>query len=193
MRTTLSNLRGKLDRLKVADRGLRVFGAGGVDGHGYRELPCLDEASIGHLESSLQVRLPDELRAFLETVHGGGPGPGYGLFVDAPAAPTARAARPFPYGDDDAASLITRQGVERLAGLPLAEGDHDDDWPPGPGFVALAHHGCGCFDVLVVTGEQRGLVWFCDMQWFPRFAEHGQLGFLDWYESWLDHALTAKT
>jgi hypothetical protein len=68
--------------------------------------------------------------------------------------------------------------------------DDDEDWPPGPGFLPIAHHGCGVFDVIVVTGEQRGLIWWCDMQWGPVYDPSGrQLSFLDWYERWLDESI----
>lgn len=60
----------------------------------------------------------------------------------------------------------------------------------GAGLLPIAHHGCGVFEVIVVAGEQRGRVWWCDMRWAPHHDEQGkQLGFLDWYERWLDAEL----
>ena len=45
-------------------------------------------------------------------------------------------------------------------------------------------------DVVVLGGEQRGLIWCCDMQWCPAFGSTGeQWTFFDWYESWLDDSL----
>lgn len=192
----LADIRVKLDRLAASDRQCSVFGAGGRDGHGYRERPRLDAAHLEHLEKRHGIALPEELRAFLRSVHGGGPGPGYGLFIGEPAPGTSRAAAPFPYDDRDAAELMVRRQTDRYAGLPLVDdpsGSDDELWPPGPGFVSLSHHGCGSFDVIVVTGAERGRIWFCDMKWFPRRCAHGTKGFLDWYEDWLDESLVKST
>lgn len=184
----LAEVRKRLDRLAEIDRALRLFGAGGAHGHGHRSRPCWEPSRVARWEARAGVELPRELAAFLREVHGGGVGPGYGLLVE--EAPPPRVAEPFPYGADDAERLLARRKTERFAGLPLTDEDDDgDDWPPGPGFVPLAHHGCGMFDVIVVTGEQRGRIWFCDMAWIPREGAHGTPGFLEWYEAWLDDAL----
>jgi hypothetical protein len=186
--TRTANIRSKLDELKVRDRQLESFGAAEPHGHGYRELPRLEAAGVARLESAFDIELPSELRAFLMDVHGGGAGPGYGFFIEAPCK-TTRPGRPFPYGAGDVAAF-TAGSARRAEGLPLVDDpDDDDDWPPGSGFVAIAHHGCGCIDVIVTAGEQRGLIWFCDMQWFPRLSPSGPLGFFDWFEGWLDDQL----
>lgn len=177
-----ARLRADLDRLVRLDTELRVFGAAGVHGHGYRRAPTRDEAS---LDAAFGALLPAEVRAFLAHVHGGGAGPGYGLDVWA----EPRASSPFPYGTAHARALIERGATERSPSLPLVDDDDDDSWPPGPGFVALAHQGCGVYDVIVVTGEQRGFVWCCDMAWRPYRTGDRQLGFFDWYEQWLARAL----
>lgn len=180
--TRLARLRADLDRLVVLDADHRVFGVAGVHGHGYRRAPTRDDAS---LDQEFGALLPPELRAFLSQVHGGGAGPGYGLDVWA----EPRASSPFPYGTTQARTLIERSANERRPSLPLLDDDDDDCWPPGPGFVAVAHHGCGVYDVVVVTGEQRGFMWCCDMAWRPYRSGDRQLGFFDWYEQWLARAL----
>ena len=83
-------------------------------------------------------------------------------------------------------------------------------WPaPGPGTVAalldwyererrdlyqtagtlvLCHEGCGYLHLLVVTGPARGQMWLdgrCSDQGFVPLG----VGFLDWYERWLDEAM----
>jgi hypothetical protein len=40
---------------------------------------------------------------------------------------------------------------------------------PGHGFLELAPHGCGMFDLLVVNGEQRGRVWWTDSGYSPLY------------------------
>jgi len=179
----------KLKRLKVMYAWRRLLGAG------YGEVRPVGDAAIARLEQEYGIILPDELRAFLQQVHGrGAPWPGDGLRIDRPLVPRLRAARPFPYDNAAAEGILVRRVQERYALLPLLEHELEDDWgwPHGSGFIPLAHHGCGMFSVLVVTGEQRGRVWFCDMGWVPEHSEVGQFGFLDWYEHWLDRCLQHK-
>ena len=142
------------------------------------------------------MELPRELTAFLQLVHGGGAGPGYGFIIGKDVTPLPRRARAFPFDSAVAQDLIRRRlagGADRWASAlaPDEEEETDDYWPPGPGFVPVAHLGCGMFDVLVTVGEQRGFVWCIDTQkWCPHFDPSGeQVTFLDWYEHWLDWAL----
>jgi hypothetical protein len=189
MQQRIAELRSKLDRLRANDKNRRVHGARrvGPHGHDYQERPVLDDEGIARLQAKYGAPLPDELVEFLRGVHGGGAGPGYGFEL---WGEPARAARPFPYSSEDAATLMARSRDDRYASLPLTdEGDSDDSWPPGFGFLTIAHQGCGAFDVIVVTGELRGTVWCCDMAWRPYTAGDRLAGFLDWYESWLDRNL----
>jgi hypothetical protein len=193
--TRLDRIREQLDDLSRRDHAHTLFGAAAPHGHGYRRQPVLGAAGVRELEAGFGVELPGELRAFLTNVHGGGAGPGYGLVVEPDRVRRPRRARPFPFDEAVARAVIT----QRLAGgstrgktvaAPDDEDDDDDDWPPGPGFIPIAHHGCGVFDVLVVAGQQRGYVWWCDMSWAPSYDGDGRpMGFLDWYESWLDSGL----
>lgn len=187
----LAAIREKLDQLRTLDLDERVFGAAGSSGHHYREEETATEESLGRFERQLGGALPDELRVFLRVVHGGGPGPGYGMRVVLPV-PVARASRPFACDDGGAAALLARRIREPHASLELVEESDDDDWPPGSGFLSLAHHGCGVVDVIVVTGQQRGKIWCCDMAWRPYERAGVQFGFLDWYEDWLDSNLTPR-
>jgi hypothetical protein len=130
-------------------------------------------------------------------VHGGGAGPGYGFLLTPDPAPRVRRSRPFPFGTSAAREVIAhRLGGEARSDTLEAPDDEtkDGDWPPGPGFIPLAHQGCGVFDVLVVTGEQRGFMWWYDNAWGPCYGRDGsQWTFLDWYESWLDNGLRGLT
>lgn len=187
----LQRVRERLDRLRALDGDLRVFGADPRDGHGhgYREYPPLGEDGVAALEAEHGVTLPAELHAFLAVVHGGGPGPGYGL--DVWANPGA-CARPFPYGPDHARAWRAEVAAGRNVGLDLEDSTDDGAWPPGSGFVACAHQGCGVYDALIVTGPARGTMWCCDMAWRPYLDDTGApLSFLAWYEAWLDAALAA--
>ena len=183
MRVRLADMRKKLTRLAALDAGRAVFGSKPGYGHDYREQPAMSPAQIAALEVVQGFTFPDELCAFLECVHGGGPGPGYWFAAD--TMPGPRAARPFPYGRAEHADLLARRASDRYASLDIVEDGDDSFWPPGDGFLPIAEHGCGVTDVIVVTGELRGQIWCCDMAWRPYSC-----GFLDWYESWLDANLS---
>jgi hypothetical protein len=185
----LRTIRAKLDELKRADAGFRVFGAAT---HRYIETPAIREADVRAWEIAHGIVLPEELRTFVQDVHAGGPGPGYGFF-GLSGSPT-KLVKPFSFTSADARAIIERRTQDRYALLAMPEEDDEDaDWPPGYGFLELAHQGCGMFDLLVVNGEQRGTVWWTDWGYAPWYrtvtGRAHQFGFLDWYEDWLERGL----
>lgn len=190
MEPRLAAIRDKLDRLRRADPERRVHGARPGFGHDYAQRPPLSAEDLSRFEAEHRVALPEELRAFLRGVHGGGPGPGYGM--DLRGNPN-KLQRPFPFTRADFDELMARRRTDRWAFLrdpePEAGEGEDDDYPPGNGFLQLSHQGCGVFDVLVVTGELRGSVWAYDNVWFPCTRGPTLPSFLDWYEAWLDQNL----
>src|SRR4029079_3397713 len=124
------------------------------------------EEDVRTWELAHGIVLPEELRAFVQHVHAGGPGPGYGFFGLAESPP--KLLKPFSFTNADARAIIERRTQDRYALLPMPEEDDEgDDWPPGYGFLELAHQGCGMFDLLVVNGEQRGTVWWTDSGYAP--------------------------
>jgi hypothetical protein len=191
----MHEIRAKLNELKLRDREHAVFGARAPHGHRYQCKPILLDSEICALEASFGVELPSELREFLAIVHGGGAGPGYGFFLEPDRSLLSRRARDFPFDHAMARNVIT----QRLAGgstrwktisAPDDGAEEDDEYPPGTGFLPIAHQGCGVFDVIVAAGEQRGFIWWYDMAWGPWYNREGaQMGLADWYEHWLDSAL----
>ena len=172
-----------------------IFGATAPHGHRYKREPVLSSEALNKLEQNFGVSLPEELKLFLTHIHGGGLGPGYGFYIYPDPKPLTRRRRPFPFNSAMAAQVIEARtsGTEHWATLEMpddSDDDDDDDYPAGAGFIPLTHHGCGVFDVLVTVGEQRGLVWCCDMNWFPIISREGKsMGLLAWYEDWLDRCL----
>jgi hypothetical protein len=191
MRQRLATIRRDLEELRRLDSALSVHGAGGGFGHRYMERPRFTVAQVRDLEAAWGVPLPEELVEFLLHIHGGGAGPGYGLLPPAPADLEELDLRtPFHYGDADARASLERRAIDRFAMLP------DINLPEGkefaPGALPVAHEGCGAFDLLIVTGEQRGKMWGVDMGYCPLYdgvagppGAIGHFGFLDWYEGWL--------
>jgi hypothetical protein len=67
-----------------------------------------------------------------------------------------------------------------------------------PGALYLCHCGCAIRNFLIVHGPCKGEVWRDDQASgkgiFPEVDEQGnRLGFLDWYERWLDKSLQGVT
>lgn len=164
-----------------------MHGAAAGFGHEYREKPVLTAGEVAKLEAEYGVTLPEELSAFLQTVHSGGAGPGYGFELWGNPKKTARA---FAYTVADFDALVERKKTDRWAYLePTDDDDAQNDPALGRGFLYLSHQGCGVFDVLIVTGELRGSIWAYDNAWYV--CTHGATlpTFLDWYEGWLDQNL----
>jgi uncharacterized protein (TIGR02996 family) len=184
-------------KLRTAVRG--NFEPFGAELHGFRRRRRLAERQVASFEQHHAVELPPEYRAFITGVTNGGAGPGYGLYSLAESVSNEPRGRvpddflrtPFrhrraynPHEDSKLASFWRR----------VESGDIEEDEADrrylyqAAGTLVLCHEGCGILHVLVVTGPSRGEVWVddrCnDQGFFPL-----EVGFLDWYERWLDSTL----
>jgi tetratricopeptide (TPR) repeat protein len=177
----LERIRERLQLLGRCDAERQVFGA---HQHQYQLAPPLAEAELAEFERTHGVSLPADYRAFLTTLGNGGAGPFYGLAPLSAEPPRFAAkfdgtqpslARPFPLHE------AWPQG-DHASAPPIAPGTSIYD-----GLVLLSDQGCGYFDVLIISGPQRGRVW-ADitqalgglMPWYDSF--------LAAYEAWLDRA-----
>jgi hypothetical protein len=167
---------------KARSRNLRPFGA---EQHEFRFLPVVSEPELQVFETRHGVELPDEYRVFLRVVGSGGAGPAYGLI------PFERALWPElqPLPADFLATPFAFE-VETLAREPASEtGDEYDrrKLREVSGTLLLCHEGCGYMHFLVCSGPARGQVWLdgtvSDGPYSPM-----RVGFMDWYERWLDDA-----
>ena len=127
METNLSSITNRLVKLRQRDRGHQLFGA---SSHRYYACPTLRSDELEEFERRAGLTLPSGYRDFLQTVAGGGVGPGYGLswLTASLCEPTtndeawARAVAPrlFP----------TREGLEWFDDtLPPEPARSDKDWP----------------------------------------------------------------
>ena len=62
------------------------------------------------------------------------------------------------------------------------------------GAIPICEHGCQLREYLVVTGPERGNIWFDDRaDWFGLYPDkttgRERLTFLEWYRLWLDDCL----
>lgn len=160
-----ADLAALLERLRVADPKLRVFGS---DNHKYRVGPVLSEADLSAFEAAHGIVLPDDYRCFLKMVGNGGAGPYYGMFPLDDGGTDLSA--PFPYATE------TPPSEEELAWLSaLSE---------YPGGVQLCDQGCGTSSYLLTSGPARGTIWEGDMEFLPTGLSFGV-----WYRNWLERAL----
>lgn len=203
-RATFDRFRHKVARLREQDPDCRKFGS---SAHRYRLFEPLLEQRLLDLEQACAIQLPDSVRAFITQFADGGAGPGYGLFAfsstlaAAAKSPVARSAlqKPFRFTTAIAERIVAYRTstpqrsweTERCAAeSDLTTDETGEDVSPF-GTLRLVDLGCGAEDVLVLSGEQREMVWCNDQPydqlWWPYSAIEGrQLGFLDWYEQWLD-------
>jgi hypothetical protein len=193
----LGRISEKLQCLRTLDISHEQFGA---KSHKYRLGGPLGEADLEHHEQLFGVALPYEYRRFLTEIGHGGAGPFYGLFpLDSQDPECVNVfggdlSKPFQW-----TYAFNPDEWERGRGMENIEGvEWDDNGKYAgmflPGALYLCHCGCAIRIFLVVCGPCEGEVWR-DSQAsgggiFPEVDVHGnRMGFLDWYEQWLDQSL----
>ena len=198
----IERVKKQLQELKDRDTNLDVFGAGEMwggqpCGHFYFLNPPVRKNVLSRFENKHNIVLPDEYREFLLSIGDGGAGPGYGLqpmkesligYLQQPLAPS----QPFPYTNADTERIIhihleeKRRGVEVELRHTVLLGTS--------GYICLSDHGCGERSLLIISGEQRGKVWYAyARQGHPQFVGDSRkfrsISFLDWYENWIAESL----
>jgi uncharacterized protein (TIGR02996 family) len=153
--------------------------------------PTLSETELVAFEAEYRVALPDEYRLFLRAVGNGGLGPGEGLLRLADAVDRSHSRdldTPFPFS--------LRQYLENPD--RFYEERSTEEYQPWPGVLCLVEIDPYCEAYLVITGEDRGMVWGygpINCGWTPGCPasdldnkwDHGELrSFFRWYEDWLD-------
>jgi hypothetical protein len=187
-------IRDALDKLKRADTKRRIFGA---SAHKWKLGAPVAQHKVKAFEERFAIVLPYEYRTFLLEVGNGGAGPYYGLFPlgvfsdikgHDPTEVIGDLSRPFPH-----------TGAWNLYDQPDSQVDEDEKayeaWTKRycdnkwiDGAFPICHEGCGHYDLLVVTGSERGHIWVDRRVGDGGIAPAG-LSFLDWYQTWLDGAL----
>ncbi|MEU1519434.1 SMI1/KNR4 family protein [Streptomyces sp. NPDC005811] len=189
-------------------------GAGGA-GHHFRFAKPLSEQEISEAEEQRGVSLPAEYRSFLLEVGAGGAGPDYGLSVlrrtDAgwPCSNVDRGLRHDYLG----LPFLTGEGRWRVLaehddGQPLQSGCADEAyfaacgaWMTAGdelfdrvacGALKLGHEGCASCYWLVLTGPERGRMWWDDRPGDGEFSLLGEprtpVGCTRWFLGWVEGA-----
>lgn len=165
----------------------------------------MTEQSLGEFELEHHIKLPEGYRDFLKYMGNGGAGPYYGLeplgnglFMDLDYKDRSGKINPsLEFGFTDAWNLpiskyedtITDEEYELL--IQKREQEYfDPKWTNG--LLRICNFGCGVSINLVVNGPEYGHIWVDDRcndgGVYPDhyFGNKERLGFLDWYELWLD-------
>ena len=174
-----------------------------IEGQQQHLNPALTEDQLQRFETEHRIALPQDYRAFLLHIGNGGTGPGYGLEMLGHAYGVAweenpglvgDLAKPFPYLD--------AWNEESIDGTrPIAEQyqQQDEYWSSKHvnGAIPICHHGCNLRECLIVTGPERGNMWFDDRaDWqglYPdKKSDRERITFLDWYTAWLEQSISSS-
>jgi hypothetical protein len=198
----LDGIAGKLNQLRHADRTLSIFGS---RSHRYLLGPTLSVSALAEYEERLGGQLPIEYRLFLIRIGHGGAGPYYGLFsldghdpediteLEQIQKPFLRTEALNPYESENPCGMEDVRCDE-----DVEEGERRQVILRVPGALYVCHYGCGIRFFLIVKGKCVGEVWrdsqTDDRGIMPECNADGRhLGFLDWYEKWLDEGIAAQT
>ena len=190
-------LRAELLALKA------LFKSGSV---GAGLFPCLDENEISAFEEKHSVRLPEDYRTFLIDIGNGGSelfklGEMDNSFDFQPWEENdgfiGTLAEPFQYSEawNDLSGYPVYEAGKEDDEEWLEEYDHQRDlfdqeyFIPLNGALPIAHLGCAIRLWLVITGPERGNVWYDDranLQGLkPLLTSDGRrLSFLEWCKGW---------
>jgi SMI1 / KNR4 family (SUKH-1) len=166
----------------IAERIARVDAK--VRSRAMRVGECISSADLIEFEKRYEISLPDGYREFVLRIGNGAPGPpAYGL-IELAEPPIGRA-------DYRAHTRQTLASMKKLfpftkpwvwEGGDLSDEGTDDQ--VGNGQLYLGTDGCGMDWSLIVTGPERGNIWWvCGEGLQPTSPKRD---FLRWFEDWLD-------
>ncbi len=191
-----------------------IFGAGA---HRFELLPPLTDAQVAEAEAQWAIAFPADYRSFLLHAGAGGAGPYYGVFPlvndagkwcwrgdggDMTAAPHkewVHAGRwnldghPIwteePFEEDERFETESYDDAVHEWNERFDKLYWDERWTEGG--ICLCHEGCALRDWLVVTGPQRGQMWWDGTAdrtglMVRKNPDGSAMTFGDWYLAWLD-------
>jgi SMI1 / KNR4 family (SUKH-1) len=145
---------------------------------------CVSESDLVAFERHYGITLPNEYREFVLRVGNGAPGPpDYGLI---------KLAEP-PNGKGDYTSHTTEELANMKTTFPFTKpwvwedgvaSDEGIDDQVRDGQLYLGSDGCGMDWALIITGPDRGIVWWFSGEGIQPTSP--KRDFLRWFEDWLD-------
>jgi SMI1 / KNR4 family (SUKH-1) len=194
LNSRIAQILSKVNNLKIKDPFFLVFGA---SSHQYNFNPIKSDEELQQFEGRFNIQLPEEYRSFLKIVGNGGGGPYYcveplenSLFLSLDYPDTKFINNPsLSFSFTDAWNMNLGDSDED--GFEDREkGYFDTKWSDG--LLRISNFGCGISMNLVVNGEEYGNIWVDDrcnnngIYPYRNSKNAKRVGFLDWYESWLD-------
>ena len=199
MFSRLDSIRSKISSLAAKDTSFDIFGA---SIHQYELNPVKSESDLRNFEITHSITLPNEYRRFLAEIGNGGAGPFYGL---EPLENSLFSDLDY----QDAENLISPSKdflLQQAWNMDLGDEEDEEKYEQNEtvyfdpkwadGLLRVANFGCGISVNIVVTGKENGNIWIDDrcnkMGIYPEKSPEtsGRIGFLDWYEFWLNKSLS---
>jgi hypothetical protein len=186
----------KLKILKNKDKTFEIFGS---SDHKYKLLKPISIQRLEMLEQKYNINLPDEYVAFITFLGDGGAGPFYGLYPIEMALKDTELIEDYK---DDICSDITKPSIftskkelKEYQEMNEKIEDYNERYNNGVralnGTLEINSQGCSFRNNIILNGPNAGKVFeFCgDMVEDIFFNYDKFIGFLDWYERWLDNSI----
>ena len=198
----IEKIRAKLEELRLLEIKLKIPGAA-VNAYVFG--PKLTEKAALAFERKHKIELPADYRGYLTELGNGGVGPFNGIFALGAMDGNGGEEQPWPKGF---VGKLSDPFPHRKTWNPVAtrddddfdgdDGDDDPQWDPAnmAGAFPICDHGCAVRSWLVVSGRERGRVWYDgradgDGVWPQVDADGKHLTFGNWYLTWIDESLSA--
>lgn len=204
---SISEIKDKLNELRLLDKSFEIFGS---PSHKYKFNTPLSIEALNSFEEQFEIQLPQDYKLFLSEIGNGGAGPFYGIH---PLQRDLGQFNPknkfeflkfdFPHSECwNWSEKIFSTFDELRASEEEVIGDFFDEvfWEQyckdelTYGSIYIAEYGCALRFLLIVTGNERGKIWFdqrADCNGInPIIDKQGnKLDFSDWYVEWLDESI----
>lgn len=189
-----------INTLRTADKFFRTFGSREPwGGHQYRLNRVVSLQTLKNFEKKYRIRLPKEYVEFLSEIGNGGMGPAYGLIPllkSVKGIPKKEICSVFLPGNNEAIRIMEARADQEISGLP--EWERETVRIDRAGYLNLADYGCGEYAILILTGEQKGKVWYryedkAHPMFISRKGKLSVLNFRDWYMHWLNESVQHLT
>lgn len=203
----ITEIKHKLQELKRIDSAFEIFGA---SAHQYQFNARLSEKEIKQFEEKYGVELPQDYKTFLTELSNDGAGPYYGIhplqsdlgkFNPENKFELLRYNFPHKTAWNWSAPIFDKFDELRESEKEQVADFFDElywesycKYELTQGCIYIAEYGCALRFLLVVSGAEKGNIWFdqrADRKGItPVLDEQGnRLDFSDWYLTWLDKSL----
>jgi len=204
MNEQIKRIKEKITLLRRLDKGYTVFGS---QKHRYLINATVSVGSIREFEEKHRVTLPEGYTRFLTEIGNGGAGPFYGLeqiqdslCCDLDYKQKSDLLNPGqPFLHTESWNMIFESSVDEEEDEYENEREKFEekyfDKEHMNGVLAICNYGCAISLNLVVKGQEYGKMWTddrgSDNGIHPSYelGNKGSIGFLEWYELWLDNSL----